>query len=122
MKRKHDAQSGSSSDGRRSFLRKAGLGSVGALALGGLGDILASPAASASQRQRQGHNFQVLDKKHASPRICTGESTCHPCSGCCPGGPCTPKGVGYCFYCSGSCGQGVLCIDHPPVAFTNCCH
>lgn len=125
MRRNRDVPTGPGAEGRRSFLRKAGIGSVGVLALGGLGDVLASPAANASQRQRQGQaqarKLAVLDKKHASPRICSGESECYPCSGCC-GAPCKPTGVGYCFYCTGSCGQGVFCMDHPPQKFSNCCH
>jgi hypothetical protein len=120
MKRKRDTKSGPGADDRRSFLRKAGLGSVGVLVIGGLGDVLTSPAASASQRQAR--TIKAQDKRHTKPGLCTGESVCHPCSGCCPGGPCKPSGVAYCFYCSGSCGQGVLCIDHPPEEFTNCCH
>lgn len=118
-----DRNQGSS---RRSFLRKAGLGGVGALALGGFADVLAAPAANASSTKarvlRQNAHMTFMKKGQAVPNVCTGESECHPCNGCCPGGPCRPFGVAYCFYCAGSCGQGVFCIDHPPQAFSNCCH
>jgi len=111
--------------GRRSFLRKASLGGVGALALAGFADVLAAPAANASSTKaralRQNAHLTFIEKGRAIPKICTGESTCYPCSGCC-GAPCTPKGIGYCFYCAGTCGQGVFCIDHPPQKFSNCCH
>ena len=123
MKRNRDVQTALGSEGRRSFLRKAGFGGigVGVLALGGLADVLTSPAASASQRQRQARKLTALDKRRAKPGACTGESECYPCNGCC-GSPCTPKGVAYCFYCTGTCGQGVYCMDHPPQDFSNCCH
>lgn len=111
--------------GRRSFLRRAGLGSVGALAFAGVADVLASPAANASTRRvmkiKQNGHMTFIEKGQAIPSACTGDSECYPCDGCC-GAPCKPKGVGYCFYCSGTCGQGVFCIDHPPSKFSNCCH
>lgn len=111
--------------GRRSFLRRAGLGSVGALALAGLGDVLVTPAANASQqraRARAAGRLTIMHKSSTS-RNCIAISTCHPCSGCCPGGPCKPSGVAYCFYCTATpCGgAGVFCIDHRPVTFTECC-
>jgi hypothetical protein len=112
--------------GRRSFLRRASLGSVGALAVASVAGVLAAPAASAGTKKartlRQNAHLTFVEKGQASPKICTGESECHPCSGCCLNGPCKPTGVGFCFFCRGSCGNGTICIDHPPVAFSNCCH
>lgn len=112
--------------GRRSFLRRAGLGSVGALAVASMAEVLAAPAASAGTKKakllRQNAHMTFVEKGQASPRVCTGESECYPCSGCCPNGPCKPTGVGYCFFCRGSCGSGTICIDHPPQQFSNCCH
>ncbi len=111
---------------RRGFLRRAGLGSAGALALGSLASVLAAPTASAGTRRarslRQNAHLAFLEMGQASPSICTGVSVCEPCSDCCSGGPCGPAGVSYCFSCQGTCGNGTICIDHPPVTFTNCCH
>jgi hypothetical protein len=127
MRRSSSPRGGPDPDGRRSFLRKAGLGSVGAFALAGLGDVLASPAANASQRsaraKTKGH-MTIMKKGAQTDERCTAVAVCHPCSGCCPGGPCTPSGVAYCFYCTATpCqGAGVACYDHAPEEFTICCN
>jgi hypothetical protein len=111
--------------GRRSFLRKAGIGSVGALVIGGLGDVLASPAANASQRtaraKTRGH--MTIMEKGAPNERCEAVATCYPCDGCC-GSPCKPSGTAYCFYCTATpCeGAGVACYDHAPSQFTICCN
>ena len=110
-KRRADQAEPGSTD-RRSFLRKASLGSVGALALASVGDVLASPAANASSRravsQMPKGRMTFYDTGKPKPGICSGESTCYPCDGCC-GSPCKPTGVGYCFYCEGTCGSGPIC-------------
>jgi hypothetical protein len=111
---------------RRGFLRRIGLGSAGALAVGSLADVLAAPAATAGTKRarslRQTAHLAFFEMGQASPSICSGQSECRPCRDCCPEGRCGPSGVSYCFVCRGTCGNGTICIDHPPLTFTTCCH
>ncbi len=111
--------------GRRGFLRRAGLSGVGVFAVASMAEVLVAPTASAGTAKarvlRQNAHMRFLPLGQANPNVCTGESVCTPCSGCC-GSPCKPTGVAFCFSCSGTCGSGHICIDHPPQKFDNCCH
>jgi hypothetical protein len=108
---------------RGGFLRNAG---VAGLAVAGIGELVAAPLASAktsrtvapADRRRMYDNLVDVPSSQ-----CSSYSTCNPCNGCC-GSPCTPRGVAYCFYCSGSqcLGAGVYCFDHSPQTFRYCCN
>jgi hypothetical protein len=119
-------QAGPGLPDRRSFLRKATWGSVGMLAVAGLGDVLTAPAARAGTRSakrpvliRTAKAQMKIVPDGGKPDCST--TTCQPCNGCCVAGGCTPKGVDYCFHCSGACDNGFYCINHSPNTFTACC-
>lgn len=111
---------------RRAFLRKTGFASLAGLAVVAAGDVLASPMANASTRQRQNlkriGQMKSFDNPKDAPDGCIAYATCTYSPSHC-GAPCTPTGVAYCFHCTATpCeGAGYYCLDHSPQTFYLCC-
>lgn len=106
---------------RRGFLRRAGLGAIASLAVASVGDVLLAAPSGAATVGRQTGMMTAFEDPADAPNGCIAYSTCTPCNGCCPGGPCPPKY--FCFYCSATpCGPaGVACYERAPKQFYICC-